>query len=144
MPDKNVKWLDITSTHKCSYTIGGKCIHTMNRAIASRLRKPLSNCLSSKVTFNVCSKLLWVKYKIFLPKKVMRRNSIISFCSFQHNLLSFATNTESIKNILYMPLKALIVCLKDDMLNYNIFIGRKQSGSKILIRYIIYYRIILP
>ena len=66
----------------------------------------------------------------------MRRNSIISFCSFQHNLLSFATNTESIKNILYMPLKALIVCLKDDMLNYNIFIGRKQSGSEILIRYI--------
>ena len=103
------------STHKCSYTICGNCIRTVNSAMDSRLRKPLSNCLSSKVTFNVCSNLLWVKYKLFLPTKCMRRNSIIIFCNIQHNLLSFATNTESIRNILYTSLQELILCFKDDM-----------------------------
>ena len=111
----------------------------MNRTIDSRLRKPLSNCLSSKVTFNVCSKLLWVKYKFFFAQNMYEKNSIIIFCSFQHDLLSFASNTESIKNILYTSLQVSILCFKDNMLNYHIFIGMKHSESEILFRYIYIY-----
>ena len=75
---------DITSTQKCSYTVCGNCIHTVNMTIDSRLRKPLSNCLSSKVTFNVCSKLLWVKYKFFFAQKRYEKK-------FDYNFLQLST-----------------------------------------------------
>ena len=80
----NEKLLDITSKQKCSYTVCGNCIHTVNRTIDSRLRKPLSNCLSSKVTFNVCSKLLWVKYKFFFAQKIYEKK-------FDYNFLQLST-----------------------------------------------------